>query len=411
MIKWSEDNIIKELKIIIDNINHFPTCDELISMDRYDLIGAIYRYGNINKFRTLLGYELLSKPNNYWTENTTINELKSICNKIGHFPTIKELIDIGIIYGIYKHGGINKFRNLLGYDISYKPDGYWTDDNIIKELKSIISKINHFPLYNEIREIGLGHIVNKHGGLNKFRILLGYEIHQNSPNYWSFETTQKELKLIIEKLGHFPGIDELIRLNRSDLIHSIHRNGNINKFKESLGYHPSMYEKYVSDRQSYSVRRGKNTENLVKKILIQYCKFHNFPEPSYNQKLSKGHILEFICNTNKKIGIDVTNTKTNRRNIIHKWLKKDYYKYLDELWIVVFSDTFTPNDYIKWNSESPINVKIFSIYDFLKELDYSLSEDMKNKIDKYNSCTFHTKEELKHSSYEDDVSLPFKETR
>jgi len=40
-----------------------------------------------------------------------------------------------------------------------------------------------------------------------------------------------------------------------------------------------------------------------------------------------------------------------------------------------------------------------SIYNFLKELDYSLDEHTKSKIDKYNQCTFHTKEEFKNNHF------------
>jgi len=147
---------------------------------------------------------------------------------------------------------------------------------------------------------------------------------------------------------------------------------------------------------SYNARRGKSSEKIVKQILQDYCILHNLPEPQYNVKLTKGSILEFVCNTNKIIGIDVTNTKSqNGKNIYKKWLKKDYHNYLDELWIVIFSNIFTESDYIKFNNDSPSNVKIMSIYTFLKELDYSLDELTKTKIDKYCLCTFHTKEQFR----------------
>lgn len=122
-----------------------------------------------------------------------------------------------------------------------------------------------------------------------------------------------------------------------------------------------------------------------------------------------GNVIEFICNTNKKIGIDVTNTKTIKI-ITNKYTKKDYYKYVDELWIIVFNDGYSNKDYIKFNENSNKFLKehnenlnkiwILSINQFLEELDYSIDLQLKNKIHSYQACTFETKEQyidrLKH---------------
>jgi len=90
----------------------------------------------------------------------------------------------------------------------------------------------------------------------------------------------------------------------------------------------------------------------------------------------------------------VTNTRL-KEAVRRKWTHKDYYKYLDEFWVVVFSDSFKELDYIKWNDSSPDNVKVFSIYQFLEELDYSVNEQIKDKINKLEKCTFRTKEQFK----------------
>ncbi len=113
------------------------------------------------------------------------------------------------------------------------------------------------------------------------------------------------------------------------------------------------------------------------------------------EKTSK-NVIEFVCNTGRSIGIDVTNTKnTNGKSIRNKYRHKDYSKHLDELWIVVFSDVFTSQDYDLWNDESPENVKVMSIDEFLEELDYSADEATRCKIGKFCECTFRSKEELK----------------
>jgi hypothetical protein len=335
-------------------------------------------------------------------EDIIKEELKIIINNIEHFPTQHELskYNSSILFSVKKNGGINKFRKLLGYESFYEKN-FWSEEKIIEELKIIKEKLGHFPLYRELDIRGFTHAIDKFGGLNKFRELLGYKLIHRPRNYWTIKNTQIELEILIKEINHFPSIEELITFGRSDLIHAIAKNDGIVVFKKLLGYPILTNDKYISKLMRYSVIRGKKSESVVKNILIDYCKQHNLSEPQYNKKLATGNVIEFVCNTNKTIGIDVTNTKSNKRNILNKWLKKDYYKHLDELWIVIFSNTITEQDYIKWNNESPPNVKIFSIYNFLKELEYSLDENTKNKIDKYNQCTFHNKEEFKEKYLEE----------
>jgi hypothetical protein len=94
----------------------------------------------------------------------------------------------------------------------------------------------------------------------------------------------------------------------------------------------------MSDLMSYSGRRGKGTEKLVKVILQDWCNQNGYPEPEYNKKLAAKNVIEFVCNTGRRIGVDVINTKTRYGDSIrNKYRHKDYSKHLDKLWIVVFS--------------------------------------------------------------------------
>lgn len=171
--------------------------------------------------------------------------------------------------------------------------------------------------------------------------------------------------------------------------------GGISKFREALGYPNSLHEQHMVKSGSYSSRRGKKTEKLVKDILIKWCGSHNLPEPKYNKKLATHNYIEFVCGIGKTIGIDITNTKDKSGNSIRrKYTKKDYYKYLDELWIVVFSNAFEKRDYNRFNNESPDNVKVMAIDDFLKELGVSTEERLASKIENYKNCTFCSKNEF-----------------
>lgn len=396
---WTEEKTIDELKVLITSINHFPSQKELHKLNRYDLNNAIRKNGGYPRFRQLMGYEIIKKSNGYWTEEKIIKELALIIDSIGHFPTQDELLHINKSYissAIRRKGGLNKFRLLLGYETIKHARGYWTDDMIVSELKFIINKLGHFPSDDELKSMNkttLSVMMWRNGGYHKFRTLVGADFVKMPNHYWSDEKIINELNLIINKLKRFPTQRELIKMDKGDLVHAMFNNGGVIKYIKLLGY-LFIYKGYISATRSYVTKRGKNSEIIVRYIIEDYCKINNIPPPSYNVKLSKGNVVEFVCDTGKKIGIDVTNNKTSKSSIVRKWTRKDYYKHLDELWIVVFSDLFTNQDYNKFNYISPPNVKVMSIYQFIEELNYSLDEHTKSKIDKYCKCNFHTKEEF-----------------
>lgn len=339
------------------------------------------------------------KPNGYWTEKTILKELKIIISEIGHFPTHKEIYEInksGLSRVIKEHGGSAYFQDMMGYNVTKRPDGYWTNDIIIKELKKIIIECECFPTREKLYIMNKGGLVNaiaEGGGFPYFRKLMGYDYLRKPRGYWNDDTIIDALKTIINKLNHFPSIYDLE--NMQNLLGAINTHGGYNKFRIVLGYSVSDYEQYRAKLSGYCSRRGKKTEDIFKNILIDWCGSNIHPHPSYNVKLSKSHIIEFICNTGKTIGIDVTNTKhKSGSQIRNKWRKKSYHLHLDELWIVVFSNIFTEKDYFKFNEESPYNVKVMSIDTFLKELKITTDENIINKIENYKKCTFHTKEEF-----------------
>jgi len=396
--KWNENNIKDDLTHVINTIKHFPSQGELIKMGRYDLATAIYNHGGFPKFRLLMGYKLVKKSKKSWTDEKAIEELKPIIEKLGKFPAAKDLRALrraDLYNGIVFLGGPNRFREILGYKLPSKNKGYWNDTTIIEHIKLIIEKIGDFPNTTTLRILKntklLGAIM-KNGGFKKFRDLLNYKEIRKT---WSDDDIVRDLIDISNNMKHFPSGNELIELKRTDLFNQISKRGGYLKFRELCGFSVSSRDIYISKMHSYNGHRGKKSEHLINEVISNYCKTHNIPEPSYNVKLAKGNVIEFVCDTGRKIGIDVTNTKFSQVAISRKWTRKDYYKYLDELWIVVFSDRFSEENYINWNKNSPDNVKVMSTNVFLDELDFSLSEKEKNMFSMYNSCTFHTKEDFK----------------
>ena len=403
---WKQEkNVIKTLEKMIDELGHFPTQSELSEIEKGGMLSAISKNGGFSYFREKMGYDAISKPNGYWTEENVIKELEEVIDELGHFPTNREMNEIGkssLIFAIHKCGSTNYFREKMGYEIIQKDHGYWdVEENVIKELERVIEELGYFPTTTEISKIGNSSItigINKHGGVNYFRKRMGHEILRFGSGYWTEENIIKELENVIEELDHFPTHSEMNGVGKSGLSHAINRHNGISYYWNVFGVDITEKQRKTSKLMSYINKRGKDSEKIVKEMIRSWSKAHGLPTPQYNVKLAKSKIIEFVCETNKRIGIDVTNTKSKNGSAIrHKWKHKKYQLHLDELWIVVFSDVYNDVNYIKFNNRSPDNVKIMSIETFMEELDISVDENMEFKINVYNECTFHTKDILKQN--------------
>jgi hypothetical protein len=161
---WNEEIVIKELKIIIEEIGGFPTFNQLKKMNRNDLAGVTTVFGGYRKFAKLLEYEPQTKE---FSEQYVLDELKYIKGKIGHFPCDRELQEIGRsnLAGMIKsHGGYGYFKELIEGKRDKKPFGYWNnEDNIMNELKLLMKKLGRFPSYNELGVIAKGIDKSKKG--------------------------------------------------------------------------------------------------------------------------------------------------------------------------------------------------------------------------------------------------------
>ena len=381
---------ISELELLIKEIGHFPKQKELQKLYKNDIIRGINNIGGLNKVQELMGFKI-GKLQKYWTEEKCVVELQNIMKDIGYFPLYEELRPIGkggLAKAISKNGGINRYHKLLNMPYNIVPIGYWTKDTIILELNKIIESIGHFPSQKELIELNRQDLVggiNRNGGLITIKELMGYKLNKLPNGYWTNNKCIEELQIVIDNIGYFPSQLDLSLINKTNLINAVRKHGGLVKFRDVMGYHLDK-----SSSSKYNIIRGKNTEDILFNILSDYCNKKEIPLPVKNIKLAHKNVIEFVCNTNKKIGIDVTTTHST--NVVHrKWREKEYYKYLDELWIVVVSDSFKNNQYTKWNNESPDNVYIYSIEEFCTELEYDIEVSLKNKIEKYKVCTFHTR--------------------
>lgn len=152
---WSEAKIETYLKEIISKINHFPTSLELLQMNEGGLADAIKRFGGSNYFRTKMGYDIVKQSNNYWNDDTIIKEIKLVIDQLGHFPVhleLKSLKKYDLIRAINRGGGYIKFQELMGYKPQVKPKGYYTKEVMLKELSELRDKLGKIPTYSETRK-------------------------------------------------------------------------------------------------------------------------------------------------------------------------------------------------------------------------------------------------------------------
>ena len=183
--------------------------------------------------------------------NSIIEELKQIIkNNDGYFPTTHQLRELnggeGLISMIQKYGGVDTFKKLLNTDIKPR-ELKWDIDSLKKEIYKL-NKLKYVPSINDLKKNNRLDIyggINKNGGVKKVSQKLKIPTKReylriNPKGYqgkWSEEIIEREVKLIIEKIGRFPQEKDLKELGRTDLHVGIKRfSGGMKKLRKKMGY-------------------------------------------------------------------------------------------------------------------------------------------------------------------------------
>ncbi len=243
-IKW--DNIQSELQPIINQLGHFPSQTELENLKKSSVSYAYKYHGGKSNVMRKMGYESNKKKRGYFKKFGNLEkELQPIIDKLMHFPSNDELKDMkryDLIHGMDHHNGTNAVRELMGYKLAQKPNGYWKDlDNLVGELHAIIKELGHFPSNKELRKLGKSFIAsafNYHNGTNAVRELMGYKLESKVQDYWkNWENFKSELLPVIEKLGHFPTDPELRTLKKGSITNAIYKyHRGLEAVKQKMGY-------------------------------------------------------------------------------------------------------------------------------------------------------------------------------
>ena len=294
----TEDEIIKQLQEVIEEIGRFPTHEDLINLDKSLLSNLIGKSNGIHHYRDKLGFEQIRVPNDYWNEETILNAIKDCGFKT--FPSDKELQGINrgeLISAIRRNGGTYSLAKKF-QELGYGEAGnnrlniiYCDEETILDAVKKC--GFTRFPSSKELININrsdLSSAISKNGGfilLGKRFNELGYgEASRRSKLHsWDEDTIFNEIK----KLGFncFPTCKELTNINEWSLKNAIAKNGGTRllakKFQE-LGYGETGKRKHKEWCED-------GIFNTIKE-----CGFDHFPNHGELKKINRWDLLCAISN-------------------------------------------------------------------------------------------------------------------
>ncbi|MBX4196181.1 hypothetical protein KW805_01175 [Candidatus Pacearchaeota archaeon] len=207
------------------------------------------------------------KQREYWKSWENVSTaLQNITKELGHFPTQKEITQsqyIGLMYGISRyHNNLYTATLKMGHTPTQGERGHWKKwENVEKELKGMIEQLGHYPSYTEIRKLkgSITSAIDKHhGGYNNTRARMGFDLSRREPGYWeSSENVVKEAKSVMKKYG----FDELPDANKLTELGETQLIGGISSYG---GF--KKVRRLLGEEQRYAdVGTWHNLENCIKK--------------------------------------------------------------------------------------------------------------------------------------------------
>lgn len=131
MRKWTEEKIVGEIKLSMEQCGKFPAATYLQNNNRWDLSSAILKNGGYVYFRKLLNVPLAINPPGYWEENYRY-KIEELVGLLGRFPSTKEMKEIGgkgFFSYIFDNNLLVPLREEFNYVPAIKPLRYWHDFN------------------------------------------------------------------------------------------------------------------------------------------------------------------------------------------------------------------------------------------------------------------------------------------
>lgn len=247
---WTDEKVFEEMKNIIDKLGYCPTQKELMSMQRSDLVTQIVRRGLWNEIHSRFSIKQKSKPWGYWTEDKYIEEMELIYKEMQRLPSKEELLKMerrDLLYPIGKFGMQLVYRKL---DIVPKQKkDYWSFEKVIEEVSELMDMLGEMPTLQTIRELGrydLSSAILRYTNMTQLSEALNQKARKKN-NYWDNSKIEQEIKkYLVSNNGKFPTLNDLKNCQRFDLVSAINKSGGFRFWRDELGYdqHSNPYGFY-----------------------------------------------------------------------------------------------------------------------------------------------------------------------
>ncbi len=200
---WTQEKILRECRKIVRKEGDLPSNKKLNKMGYGALSAQICRTGFRN-IREKLGINQNLKEKNYWQdEKNALKEARKIIKEkdLETLPSGKQLCamgysSLGAVINLY-HGGFTEFRKKLGEEPGKLPNNALKNWSSFKGiLQEIIDEIGHFPSHSDLEKLGKKSvsvaIYGYHGGTQKVRQKMGYEIIETGTQLRTFLSRNKQ---------------------------------------------------------------------------------------------------------------------------------------------------------------------------------------------------------------------------
>lgn len=248
------ENVRAELLAFMQehDLTAIPARAVFVKHKRQDLSNAIGNQGGSYAVAQKMGLQLAHghKPLGYWNDFENLRrELLVAMEENGWqvIPIQPKLIAVGrhdLALAMTKHGGIYKVaeRLSIGLETDEKPNGYWTLETTLCELREFIAehKLNSFPTDSQLEEYNrqdLKNAIRHNGGTFKVAPLLGLLSKNRPADYWTVERLTTEIAAYMEEKGldTLPLLTILLEDGRLDLLNAIAKFGGIHKVAKMMG--------------------------------------------------------------------------------------------------------------------------------------------------------------------------------
>lgn len=131
---------------------------------------AIYKIENTMKCIGSDNLEPTLRKHKSWTEESVLSDLEKVKTDLGHFPKFEELEEMNrydLVRAINRRGGINHYKELMGIENDRKSNGYYTEEVILDKLNQLTQELGSMPGWKRLKKLDLKLYCAINNGMHK----------------------------------------------------------------------------------------------------------------------------------------------------------------------------------------------------------------------------------------------------